>query len=438
MLLVTATIYWVFLLGAFVLGFVYSRKKFGTGNFYIALSCIYIAAGLIFYIFFGQYTLFSDAGWYQERALVVLDYWNGIQSAPYTDGLWQSLLAKAAWPTFMAAIYVLVGVNPFAVLIFNILILCFIALVLASSIQKISGQFRPGILFSALLVLAPFTLVFGVSIGREAIFWFGICLMTNFFIDLMKVFSTKNLLGILLAAALTIVLRPNLGLPIVLIFILVLITTWALKTRVNKFSWYVTVLLSYGLFFAVSYVSMGLLSLETANISAIRNELSASPSSVMESNQNTDSVQEIETSQESTSGVTSRFDPGQIESTGNTIIDYGNAMILTYPRALAGPFIWELGTEPIWLLSAINLSYWIFILGTALVAIVRRFQVQIGIGLVVASLLVLGLISAYLTNYGILIRFRSVAVLVLFPYSFAYLDSLINIFRSKQSKLTAL
>lgn len=102
----------------------------------------------------------------------------------------------------------------------------------------------------------------------------------------------------------------------------------------------------------------------------------------------------------------------------------GNIFMITAPRVLFGPFVWEFSSSPVMLLAFTELACWIFIVVTSMRGanfLCKDTSLQKAYWLLPAFFVVVLFILVGLTftvgNYGILSRLRPIATTVLIPLS---------------------
>lgn len=399
----------------FVLIFItikFSIRATGSYLYFILIVCTLSLAGIAIYITVGPYAIFADATYYHDLANAILNWWGGNGDDPYGN-LWQALMGKRGWPTVIASLYWLIGVQPFVVIALNILLLGITSVFIAASVALISPGFNPKWLFSIFFLMAPFWVVFGVSMGRESIYWLSTSMMVYSTILFLRGIIPQSITFFLIASVFMICFRPNLGIPQIYAFILPIFVYWAVKNyqpnlrKVIK-SIGIFLLLVLSVFPAKELVTSG-----AAPVEQIRRVLSNGANSGF-------APQTIVIDE------SSLFQPEQRQSSGNSLLDYGLNSIQTLPRGLFGPYVTEFSLEPSMLLAEANLAYWLFLVVLVVIGIFLNLQRAFGLVLSTISILIVAIISTLLTNYGILVRFRAIAVIVLMPYSYLVLEYLLS------------
>lgn len=415
-------------IGIVLLIALFSKRTTGKITYFLLITFVLTIIGSVIYVTLGPFRTFADADYYHNGGLNILHWWKGIGSFPYSQDLWLSLMDKRAWPTGIALIYLLAGVTPFFVVQFNIILIGATSVVIAATIKTIDPTFTPKWLFSLLFLITPFLTVFGVTMGREAIYWFATSVMVY---ATSKFIQGKLLAGFLLfliSGLVLVIFRPNLGIPQIYVFIIPIFVYWTISYFKFEFK---RVLLIAGiglLIFASIFPAKALVTTNAPPIDVIRQSLSSGANSGF-SQQPSIPIDEFPSlNSEPESGKTvanSTSDAGG----SNSLSDYVTNALLSYPRALLGPFPSEFSTSPVMLLSEVNLLYWIVVLLLAVVGILQNRNRKEGLLFLCISLFCIASFSALLTNYGILTRFRSVSVIVLMPYSFYVLTQLLKSFR---------
>jgi hypothetical protein len=92
------------------------------------------------------------------------------------------------------------------------------------------------------------------------------------------------------------------------------------------------------------------------------------------------------------------------------------------PALMFGPFLWEIGPEPVWIVVIASTLHFLFLFGTSVLFLFQKKQRNLAtLGLFSLGLVTLLILATILTNYGIIIRFRVVAELFLLPLSLGFL-----------------
>jgi len=77
-----------------------------------------------------------------------------------------------------------------------------------------------------------------------------------------------------------------------------------------------------------------------------------------------------------------------------------------------GPFPWEIGSESIWIVLILSTVHFLFLLTTSVLFIYQKRNRNVAsLSFLGLSLVTLVVLTAVMTNYGIIMRFRVVAEL---------------------------
>lgn len=409
--------------------FVFSKKSTGKYGYYVVILLVLFILGISSYLVLGPFNLYPDAVYYHDGGLEILKWWEGTGPNPYGE-FWNSLMNKRAWPTVIAAIYWLVGVQPAAILLFSIVLLGSTSVFLASSITVLSPDKFDGKLFTYFFLIAPFVFIFGVSLGREAIYWLATSILIY---GSSKLFQRKNLESILPLAAgslLLIVFRPNLGIPQIYAFGIPLFIMWVFRSfPINLLRVALIAILGTLIGFSV-FPAKELITADAYDVVQTRYFLSEGANSGFSSIEINLESETIEPSVQPTTSTKSQED-------GNSFWDYGLYSLQTLPRGMFGPFPAEFSFKPVMVFSEINLFYWIIIVGLTIYGIARNLRRAQGLLFLSISLLIITIISSLLTNYGILIRFRAIAEITLIPYAFSVFMDIIGSKRLKNTQINS-
>lgn len=401
-----------------------AKKIFGNYRIYVLLLSIYLVFGSALFLIYGPINFFSDSTHYLTDAQYVLEWWAGKGGAPY-EGLWQFLNEKKAWPTVIACIFWLIGNVPFAVILLNILLIALTAMVTASTVTKISAKKVHSKLFLGFFIAAPFIPIFGINMGREAIYWLATSIMVNAVADFLVGKSQIRIGTFVFGSLLLIIFRPNLGIPQIYAFLIPIFVIWAIRKYPYTFKKSFMIIVA-GFLLALSLIPAKALVTSDANdIEVTRRVLSEGTNSGFPPETIVVDLPEtiVVDLEDENSKIVDTLDASD---TGNTWLDYGINAIQTFPRGIFGPYIYELNSSPVMIMSGINLVYWLFLFVLSIWGLILKYKVSAGTAYLFISLIILLIISSILTNYGILVRFRSAAELVLLPYSILVLSQIIE------------
>ena len=415
-----------------VLVLTFSKKATGKFGYYLVILATYTGYAIALLIILGPFQSFADAAFYHENALVILNWWEGVGPNPF-GGVWQTLMAKQAWSVLIATIYWFVGVQPAAVVFVNVLIVALTAVITASTIREIKPSFRPSWLFACFFIAAPFITIFAVSMGREALYWAGTALMM---LASAKLLNRKWLWGFIIfvgSAVVLICLRPTLAIPQIFAFLIPLYVIWVISLLPITTRKLVRISL-VGLVLALSIVpAKNLITVGAYDIDVTRTILSESATSGFDPDSFVSPEGSKSTAVEPSELEDASGDTGA--TSGNSLVDYVINSLQTLPRGLFGPFVTELKPSPVMVIAFINLIYWLLLLALTIIGLLKKWQPAHGGAALAIASLIIAVISSLLTNYGILIRFRAIALVIVMPYSFHVLSEMIRQVRSRRHEL---
>jgi len=101
-----------------------------------------------------------------------------------------------------------------------------------------------------------------------------------------------------------------------------------------------------------------------------------------------------------------------------------DVIMVTGPRVLVGPFVWEFRVSSVMLLATVELACWLIVVVFAVRGIRLAYRTQalepiswiFPVALIVAAVILVGLMFT-VGNYGILARYRPIATVVLVPFA---------------------
>lgn len=419
-------------------------------NFIIVLT-IQLTIGLVAFSLKGPYFLVFDGKWYEDQALL---FFHWLQQPSTNLNLYPG---KEFWPIFICLIYVLLGKAPIAIIVINSIAVSLAFIFTCLSAEKIFC-FQPQKWIPILLFLNPIFLVYGPSLGREALFWLCISLATYFFVLFISNKSAKYLLWLGLSLIGSMVIRLNLGLGLVYAFLIPLIVIIILSINKSFFVKIISVCSLLLLVFATIPLSMAIIGFGSEKVAAVRAELSTSANSGIK-NSLTPQVQSS-TPLDTLSSITPQLDPNKVEiptpssTTDAELKVVENApveteisndktgsllytLISSYPRILVGPYWYEYNQfSLLWLFIGFSTFYWLATLTLALMSLRNTRTFVISLSLISVSLLISGVLALILTNYGIIIRFRGSVEIILLPLAIGFGTQLFQNLRSKFSVIS--
>jgi len=340
----------------------------------------------------------SDGTYFVEWGFSIYEDWGNGEAHART--IWPG---KGIWPLIIATIYFFFGPVTVPLYAFNIFIMVATVLFLQKTVLLSTGR-HAGFAFVALTLSSPALMIWGTSLFREALFWCGVSLggLAVSFIS-----SRQNWAGlgsILSSGVLLVAIRPDYG-SIVWASLLVVIAV-VYQPRV---------------FFRSSVILFGRL-LTVVSITGLFLFVFPLLNSV-ESSQRVDAIRDYLGRE----GVTTAVDAPQIPSNATPLALESLAENNVYVKlVLEGVF----GLPAVWWGASAwsspglpNLSesvllfgvlHFVFVATLALVYVVRVRRVA-ELGIVFTSIAASLVVASLATNFGIALRFRAVAEILLIP-----------------------
>lgn len=344
----------------------------------------------------------SDGEFYKRWGYSLAESWS-TGSEPIAESLWPG---KGFWPLIIGGLTALFGPVTFTLIVFNGLVLVATVVVLQRTVFVLSGNKTRGLIILIFLSSPPFVL-FGASLLREAIFWLALALGLLALAWVVRRQYVRCATYAVPSFALLIAIRPDAGLVLGYGITAMALLTHATNARKKNLR---PTLLSVGTVICLAFSFPLAFDVVRPGTSAVTVETS--------------------TSELSAPNVASAFggDLGAELSEGEGGGPFGisceSALGLAVicsalehmPNAFFGPFYWEYGPEPIWLISGISTLHFLLLLTLSVFLFVSEMKLRIPAA--VFLVLALGsmiMFSAILTNYGILIRFRAATEIILIP-----------------------
>jgi len=409
------------------LGFVSARgwKVSPAPFFVVALSLIVVGVSTQLSIS-PFYLGLGDGGQYLDWATAISEAWR--EGQPWNDrAIWPG---KGLWVLLIAVMNFFFGPVLISLIVINAAVFSFSLILLQKTMGLLFGV-RPKWTIIVLTLTSSPVLLFTPTLLREAFFWFGI---TAGILAIAYFYRTSYVAGLaflLLSVLVVIGIRPNLGVLIAYPLVAVVIAMWAVRkgsvsiSRILIGSSLIAVL-GVTFFPAVSALATAdvvetvtVVSRSLANsgdpTTGLQQDKSGGPSNVV-SRSLANSGDPTTGLQQDKSGGPSNF----CNSTSYVGILCNSLARL--PAFIFGPFLWEIGPEPIWIVVIASSLHFLFLLATSVLFLFQKKQRNLAtLGLFALALITLLILAAVLTNYGIIIRFRVVVELFLFPLTLGFL-----------------
>jgi hypothetical protein len=364
------------------------------------IASVLILVGLLTQLPVGPLSVgLSDGGLYRDWGFEISESWS--EGLPWSGrALWPG---KGLWPLAIAVLNYLFGPVLISLVVLNALIFAFSIILLQKATDLLFG-YRPKWTIIVLVVSSPPVLLWAPTLFREAIFWFGI---SAGILAIAYFYRGANPFGVgflLLSITVTLGIRPNLGVAIVYPLVVVGITVWALnKGRPRLGRTFVGATLVAVLIATFLPVSNFLIQTDSAEETVARTADYLSRDEVTTA---------LKRSPEAPAGVCDQI----------SYLPVLCNSLAAPPALMFGPFLWEIGPEPIWIVLIASTAHFLFLLTTSILLLFQKRKRTIAsLSLLGLSLVTLIVLAAVMTNYGIIMRFRTVAELFLIPLSLAFL-----------------
>ena len=383
------------------LGFVSARgwKVSPAPFFVVALSLIVVGVSTQLSIS-PFYLGLGDGGQYLDWATAISEAWR--EGQPWNDrAIWPG---KGLWVLLIAVMNFFFGPVLISLIVINAAVFSFSLILLQKTMGLLFGV-RPKWTIIVLTLTSSPVLLFTPTLLREAFFWFGI---TAGILAIAYFYRTSYVAGLaflLLSVLVVIGIRPNLGVLIAYPLVAVVIAMWAVRKGSVSIS---RILIGSSLIAVLGVTFFPAVSaLATADVVETVTVVSRS---LANSGDPTTGLQQDK------SGGPSNF----CNSTSYVGILCNSLARL--PAFIFGPFLWEIGPEPIWIVVIASSLHFLFLLATSVLFLFQKKQRNLAtLGLFALALITLLILAAVLTNYGIIIRFRVVVELFLFPLTLGFL-----------------
>lgn len=383
------------------LGALLVAKKFAVSFLpFITVGPILIAVGIAAQIPSSPiYVGLQDGYGYQQWGYAISEGWRSGVKWELQD-FWPG---KGIWPLLISGFSLLAGPVFISLIVFNSLLTAFSVVMLQKATSLAFGV-KPRLLFILLTLSSSPILVNGPSLLREAIFWLGISTGVTALAYLHRRRYTTAVALLLTAIFLILAIRPNYGVVIGYLLVFAAVGMWISQKRSGNWK---QLAIGSGLALVLAFSFPPVFSYLSVDIENLDYRLSRIATEHM--------AEDVTTSM--------AVSPAGNETASNQLLSPTfQAVILRLPHAALGPFLWEVGPEPIWsVVIASTLHYW-FLITTSLLLLLRRGNRNpFTFALFLASAITVASLAVPMTNYGILVRFRVVAEILLTPLSIAYL-----------------
>lgn len=315
---------------------------------------------------------------------------------------------SGVWSVFIGLTTVALGQVTFFLIVVNAALVSFSFVFLQHS-ASLLFNFKTHWISLLVFMSNPALVLNGPSLLREGAFWFGTSLLI---LGLALVFRSRHVSGLTAlfsGSGVILAVRPNLGIFVVFFFLISTTAAWMWDHRRSGKRYLATGL-------GLSSILLILFPFGVESLAG-RDDL---PSYAQ------DAAREL-----SESASTGFYDPVSVESSPNAICslnEYLSTACLSLnnlPKFLFGPFLWEMSWEPVWLYLLASTWQFLVVLGiSSTTFFTRSLRHPSSFALLITGAALTLLLSATLTNYGIVARFRTEVWLLLLPLAWAGLEKL--------------
>jgi hypothetical protein len=386
------------------LGFLVTRRWDVSLLPFLVVAAVLILVGLSTQLAASPFYLGrSDGDYYLDWGFAISEAWRDGQ--PWSGRvIWPG---KGVWPLLIAVVNYSFGRVLVALIVINALVFAFSIVFLQKATALLFGV-RPKWTIIVLALTNPPALLFAPTLLRDAIFWFGISAGILAIAYLYRASWARGVVFLLLSVVVVLGIRPNLGVLIVFPLVAVAVVVWSLRKE--------SVLIGR------IFIGPTLLAILGAAFFPAVSALTSS-----------DVVQTISRSAEALGrdNVTTALSDSAVTLSEEVPVAFlcDSASYLgilcdslaRLPALMFGPFLWEIGPEPVWIVVIASTLHFLFLFGTSVLFLFQKKANLATLGLFSLGLVTLLILAAILTNYGIIIRFRVVAELFLLPLSLGFL-----------------
>jgi hypothetical protein len=387
---------------------------------FAALLLVLVATGLVTRLPLSPlFVGLEDAGYYLNWASEIVRAWKS--GEPWTDGIWPG---KGVWSLVIALLSFFPGELFISLIVLNSVVFSFSALLLQRATHLLFGA-KPTWLFVLLMATNPGVLLYGPSPHRESIFWWGVSAGVVALAHLFRDHKLPGLLWLLASTFVILAIRPNLGVVISYLLVASSVAIWGTRKGARSLKRMVP-----GLVLTLALVASFPASFQfLAGVEDVEERVAVVANGVaLDGGGATTAFPESSLPQIS-SGAESCGDSADPDNGARDFFcDLGAYVsvlcdaVSRLPRLLVGPFVSEIGPEPVWLFASISAAHFLFLLATSVLYLLRRegrnWRSFSLISLGLSSLVVF---ATVMTNYGIVVRFRVVTEIFLLPTAAALL-----------------
>lgn len=364
---------------------------------FIAMSALLLgvfAIGMVFHFPASGWYLASDGAFYSAWGTRISEAWRGANYP--TETIWPG---RGALPILIAVFEYFIGAHELSMIALGAVATgaCFVLLQIAAGVL-VSGSVGG---WSSLAIFAlggaiPF---YGAAILREHFFWLGVSCGTLALVYLVKNKIRRWFLSITPAVLTLLIIRPDFGMVLSVVLVSASLAVFTQRSaRAQN--------IPQALFLSAAIASL------LASLPGLVNLVRPIPTA--------DGIGAV-TDSLSDSATTTAYSRSlqleicEINAVIKSLCEIGNNL----PRTLFGPFVWEVGTSGILAILFFSTLHTllVIVLGTYYLVRVSEHR-SLGVTLMSITLIGILTISVFLTNYGIIWRFKPSALMFIYPLAF--------------------
>ena len=380
---------------------------------------VFFFVGLALWFPLSPLFIANDGEYYLSWGYSLSDAWTN-SGSPLEERLWPG---KGVWPLIIAIFHFLFGPVAASLIAFNSIVCGFSIVALQKAVLLISGK-KSTLTIVVLVLSSPPLVMFGPSLLRESLFWLGVSLGVLSVIYFGRQEVGRGVWIFVTGSLFLLLFRSDAGVVIVFGLLAVIIIQVGLFTGTRTLRRKLFTGLALTALVTLSPFAFDLMQPGASDSERVRNgqqDLNAPAVSTAfgGAEEASDVGEEASDVGEEASDVGERCNVSATGSLGlvTTLLCYS---ALHFPQAMFGPFPSEFGPEPIWIIASLSTIHFLVLLVPSVVYLVSlpgRGWISSGVTAVAGLSFVM--ISAIASNYGLLIRFRVMTEILLFPLSVA-------------------
>jgi len=337
------------------LGFLVTRRWDVSPAPFLVVAAVLILVGLSTQLAASPFYLgLSDGRYYLDWGFAISEAWRDGQ--PWSERvIWPG---KGVWPLLIAVVNYSFGPVLIALIVINALVFAFSIIFLQKATALLFGV-RPKWTIIALALTSSPVLLSAPMVLREAIFWFGISAGILAITYLYRASFARGVAFLLLSALVVLGIRPNFGVVIAYLLVAAAIAIWALRKESISIS---RVFVGSTLFAVLCATFFPMFYALTA-IDDVEERVSIVATALAKDGVTTalgGSSEVLEVPAEGVEDV-----PGAVCDSASYVRLFCDSLA-RLPFLMFGPFPWEIGPEPVWIVVVASTLHFLFLLTTSI------------------------------------------------------------------------